>query len=66
MPLGVYGALRGDVLELSGMVASPDGKKHIRAQVARAVPAHTPEQIGSALAAKLRSMGASAILDAFG
>lgn len=66
LPLGVHGALRGDVLELSGMVASPDGKKHIRAQVARAMPAHTPEQIGSALAEKLRSMGAAAILEALG
>jgi hydroxymethylbilane synthase len=60
LPLGAYARLEGDRLHLRGLVASPDGRRVLRAE-ARG-PAGFPEELGSQLATTLRSLGADQIL----
>jgi hydroxymethylbilane synthase len=62
LPLGAYGEIVDGALRLRGLVASPDGKRVVRAE-ARGAPA-APEQLGEALAQKLRDTGADEILAA--
>ena len=62
LPLGAYGEIVDGSLRLRGLVASPDGKRVVRAE-ARGAPA-SPEQLGEALAQALRAAGADAILAA--
>ncbi|MGH8698920.1 MAG: hydroxymethylbilane synthase, partial [Burkholderiales bacterium] len=56
------GELADGGLWLRGLVASPDGKRVVRAET-RGPPA-APEQLGEALAQKLRAAGADEILAA--
>ncbi len=64
LPLGVHAQLSEFEIKISAMVASPDGTHHVRAELVRDVRSEPPEQIGIALADKLRSMGAASILSA--
>ena len=60
VPIGVNTVIEGDQLTLTGMVASLDGKRLIRDAVSG--PADTAEDLGKALAAKLKEQGAGEIL----
>ena len=62
VPLAAHGTLRGDQIELRGLVASPDGKQVVRASMSG--PRSDPEALGFALAEKLRGGGAEKILAA--
>jgi hydroxymethylbilane synthase len=62
VPLAAYGELADGGLWLRGLVASPDGKRVVRAET-RGAPA-APEQLGAALAQNLRAAGADEILAA--
>ncbi len=64
LPLGVHAWLEGRWVSVIGMVASPDGTQHVRAELAREVSANNVEQIGLELADKLRAQGATRILEA--
>ena len=61
VPLGAYAVLQGQELVISGFVAGPDGRQfiHDRAQGNLS----DPEAVGQALADKLLSQGARALLD---
>ncbi len=60
VPLAAYGELAGGSLRLRGLVASPDGRRVVRAET-RGAP-EAPERLGEALARELRAAGADAIL----
>ena len=60
LPLGVHGRLDGGALLLSGLVASTDGRRLVRASLQGA--AAEPEELGARLASELRARGAEAIL----
>jgi hydroxymethylbilane synthase len=60
VPLGAYAECDGKRLHLRGFVASPDGTRMARAELAGAVA--EPEALGLALAEQLRAQGADAIL----
>lgn len=60
VPIGVNSCLEGDQLQLTGMVASLDGKRLIRDQTKAA--ANDAESIGISLANKLKAKGAEEIL----
>ena len=62
LPLGAYGEIVAGNLRLRGLVASPDGKRVVRAEARGALAA--PEQLGDALARALRDAGADEILAA--
>ena len=63
LPLAAHASpLGADQLQLSGMVATPDGKRGARATVQG--PASQPEQLGLQLAAALRAQDAESILAA--
>jgi hydroxymethylbilane synthase len=62
VPLAAYGELADGGLWLRGLVASPDGKRVVRAETRGALAA--PEQLGEALAQNLRAAGADEILAA--
>ena len=55
-PIAALGIVSDDVLELSGMVASIDGSRILRAT--EEGDAHTPEQVGKQLAQKMIGLGA--------
>ncbi len=60
VPLGAYAEMRGDGLWLRGFVATPDGSRMARAELAG--DHRDPEALGLALAAELRAQGADSIL----
>ena len=60
LPLAAYASATGSTLELRGLVAHPDGKSAVRAEVSG--PAASPEELGAKLARELRARGADAIL----
>jgi hydroxymethylbilane synthase len=60
LPLAAYAVANGGQLRLRGLVASPDGGKVVRAESSG--PMSAPEELGESLAARLRSLGADAIL----
>ena len=62
LPLGGYAEVEGGQVRLRGFVASPDGKDFVRAELTGA--ADDPEALGAALAAHLRTLGATEILAA--
>lgn len=64
LPLGAYAQIESGELRLRGFVASPDGKRLVRAELAGAV--RDPEALGTELAARLRTQGAAQILAALG
>ncbi len=60
VPLAAYAQIAGTEMHLRGYVGTPDGSRVARAELAGA--AGEPEQIGIALAQRLREAGAEAIL----
>lgn len=62
VPLGAYAEVEGGLLRLRGLVATPDGSRVERAEIAG--PVSDPEGLGQALAKLLRAQGADAILAA--
>jgi hydroxymethylbilane synthase len=62
VPLAAYGELVDGNLRLRGLVASPDGRRVVRAE-ARGAP-EAPEALGERLAQELRAAGAGEILAA--
>jgi hydroxymethylbilane synthase len=64
IPLAAHAALENGRLSLRALVASPDGKRIVRAECAGA--ATDPEALGAQAAALLRERGAAEILAALG
>jgi hydroxymethylbilane synthase len=62
LPLAAYASVTGATLELRGLVAHPDGKSMVKAEVSG--PSGSPEELGMRLAADLRARGADRILAA--
>jgi len=62
VPLGGFTEVREGKLSMRGFVASPDGKRLIRAEQTGRIDA--PEELGNAVAAALRAQGAEEILAA--
>ncbi len=60
LPLAAYAVTNGAEIRLRGLVAMPDGSKVVRAESSGPIAA--PEELGEMLAAKLRALGADAIL----
>ena len=60
LPLAAYAVANGAEIRLRGLVAMPDGSKVVRAELSG--PIATPEKLGETLAARLRALGADAIL----
>ena len=60
VPIGVNSQIQGDTIQLTGMVASLDGKRLIRDE--QAGPLADPEAVGRDLAHKLKDQGAGEIL----
>ena len=63
-PVATYAVVNGDALEVTALVALPDGSQSIRDTVAGS--AEDAEQLGEALAARLIERGARELLDAAG
>ncbi len=61
VPVGAYGCLKGDILEVDGLVASPDGKRLVRDSVRMNLDM-AGEAI-SALADRVLAQGGRSILD---
>jgi len=61
VPIGAHAELRGEELELRGLVGTPDGQRIVRTRVSG--PARDPEEIGRRAAAELIAQGAREILD---
>ena len=62
LPLAAYAVPMGTQIRLRALVAKPDGSKVVRAELSG--PTADPEGLGETLAAKLRALGADAILAA--
>ncbi|HKW37883.1 MAG TPA: hydroxymethylbilane synthase [Burkholderiales bacterium] len=62
LPLAAYATASGTQLRLRALVARPDGSRVVRAESGGSMNA--PEELGEALAGKLRALGADAILAA--
>ncbi|MFA6014600.1 MAG: hydroxymethylbilane synthase [Gallionellaceae bacterium] len=60
VPLGGFAEVQGNTLRMRGFVASPDGKKMLRAEQIGTIEA--PEALGNALAEDLLKQGAGEIL----
>jgi hydroxymethylbilane synthase len=60
-PMAALGVVNGATLKLEGMVASHDGRKILQASVAG--NAISPEEVGTQLANKMLSLGASRFMD---
>jgi hydroxymethylbilane synthase len=61
IPVGAFGSIHGDILTLTGMVASLDGTRMVRKTISGGVSG--AESLGTALAEELLSCGAREILD---
>lgn len=64
VPLGAYGEIAGTTLRLRALLASPDGKRVLRAECEGA--ANQPELLGERAASALRAQGAAEILASLG
>ena len=62
VPLGGFAEVQGDKLRMRGFVASPDGKKMLRAEQIGSIV--SPESLGNAIADALLKQGAGEILAA--
>jgi hydroxymethylbilane synthase len=60
LPLAAYAVASGLQIRLRALVAKPDGSRVVRAEASGSLAA--PEELGEALAEKLRAQGADAIL----
>src|SRR3989442_3955662 len=60
LPLAAYAVANGAEVRLRGLVAMPDGSRVVRADLSGSIA--SPEELGEMLAAKLRRLGADAIL----
>ena len=60
-PVATYATIAGDAMNVTALVAMPDGTRAIRDSVSGA--AHQAEQLGEALAARLLEQGARELLD---
>ncbi len=60
VPLAAYAVLRGERIFLRGLVATPDGRRTVRAEIEG--PRREGERLGEALAGRLLERGASAVL----
>jgi len=60
LPLAAYAVTSGAQIRLRGLVAMPDGSRVVRADLSGPIAA--PEELGEMIAAKLRALGADAIL----
>jgi hydroxymethylbilane synthase len=60
LPLAAYAVASGPQIRLRALVAKPDGSRVVRAEASGSLAA--PEELGEALAEKLRAQGADAIL----
>jgi hydroxymethylbilane synthase len=60
LPLAAYAVANRTEIRLRGLVAMPDGSRVVRAESSG--PITSPEKLGETLAAKLRVLGADAIL----
>lgn len=60
LPLAAYAVANGAEIHLRGLVAMPDGSGALRAESRG--PISAPEKLGELLAARLRTLGADAIL----
>lgn len=63
-PLGAYAEVRGRTVEVSGVLATPDGRQLIRQAVTG--EASTPEAAGELLARQIEASGGAAILATLG
>ena len=59
-PIAAFGQINSGILELEGMVSTPDGSKLLRARVKGS--AELPEKVGSLLGEKLVALGGREIL----
>jgi hydroxymethylbilane synthase len=59
-PLGAYAVARDDVVEIQGVLASPDGRRVLRAEATG--DAADSEAVGAALARKILAMGGAELL----
>ncbi len=64
VPLGAYARREGDRIRLRGFVASPDGARMVRGEVACSPSERDPESLGLELAEQLAAGGAREILAA--
>jgi hydroxymethylbilane synthase len=62
VPVGAYAVAQGSELHLRGLVAAPDGRQVLRAELSG--PKDSPERLGEQVAQALYERGASAILSA--
>jgi hydroxymethylbilane synthase len=60
-PIAAHAVVEGELLNLEGLVAKPDGSAFIREQLSGKID--HPEDIGSALAERLLERGAGALLN---
>lgn len=61
-PIAAYAVVTGSAIQISGVVASPDGSRILRASIEGA--ANDPEEAGARLAQKLIEKGASTLFSA--
>ena len=61
-PIAAHAVLEGDLLQLDGLVARPDGSQILRDSLSG--PTNEPEALGSALADQLIQRGANSLLNA--
>jgi hydroxymethylbilane synthase len=64
VPIGAFAQRCGSQMQLRGFVASPDGTRHVSAELQAPGLESDPEQAGEALAARLAANGAHEILAA--
>ena len=61
VPIAAHGTVRGDAVDVSGLIGKPDGSRILRGR--RSGSASDPEAIGVALAEDLLARGGREILD---
>jgi hydroxymethylbilane synthase len=61
-PVGVYGSIRGELLQLTAMVASPDGRQHVREHAFS--PPNLAAELAEGLAGRVLDAGGKEILAA--
>lgn len=62
VPIAAYGEIQSDLITLSAMVASPDGKRLLKDEAVAALSERSPKDVGVMLAEKMIAQGARQIL----